>query len=767
MTTYPETELILFSTRRQVREFAAEKRAALLPKLMTIGEFFGSIVVVEDAVFVDPFVRMFYLYEVARTLDLSALHIPQTFEAFLKNGSLLSGFFQELFAERVTIDALQSADTYADYEHHLQTLEALLLAYRKLLASEGLVDTFTIDDYRLNQAFLAQFSKVTLNLEGILSRFELEVLHRLPVPLEIVLPLSPFNRKIRERLHIESETADWGLCRLCRPGDTVVCEPNRDSGLGHVTVVAFSERMRQAAFVFYTIDGFIGKGLQPSDIAVILPDETFAAYLRLFDTNNNLNFSMGTPFAQSAYYLRLEALLQMSEAKKADEAALPLPEVWLQRWKEVKSFETFLAFLISLEATSQEKEMLEEPLYRFKCLESKLATFDAVQLLRYWLAWIEPLRLDDRRGGPVTVMGVLESRGATFCGVIIVDFNEGTVPSVTQHDLFLNSRVRESAGMPTRKDREDLQKHYYDGLLRRSRMAAISYVRNEVRDVSRFLLQLGLKEGRVEDEAYRRVLFEPTPPPERYDAPILAPNPFVRKRSLTPTRLKTFLQCARKYYYRYELQIEPEEETGVNTGLLIHAALYEAALAKVSLKSGEAYARFLIDFVNTRLESRSDALAFAVEWEARLRAFGALDFARLQTRTQHRLEAWLEPVIFEGFELGARIDRVDMDAGNLWLIDYKSSKKVDKLIDDAADFQLLFYALCAQAWPEAQTRQIVAGYYDLYNGEFRAVDMREQVSRLRGILRELEAPETIDFARTEEVAQCRYCAYRVACGREA
>ena len=50
--------------------------------------------------------------------------------------------------------------------------------------------------------------------------------------------------------------------------------------------------------------------------------------------------------------------------------------------------------------------------------------------------------MDDVRGGKVTVMGVLETRGVRFEAVVIVDFNEGVVPATSSKDQFLNSQVR-------------------------------------------------------------------------------------------------------------------------------------------------------------------------------------------------------------------------------------------------------------------------------------------------------------------------------------
>ena len=60
--------------------------------------------------------------------------------------------------------------------------------------------------------------------------------------------------------------------------------------------------------------------------------------------------------------------------------------------------------------------------------------------------------MDDVGGGPVTVMGVLETRGSSYEGVIIPDFNESLIPKRSKKDLFLSSQIRSFASMQTRFD---------------------------------------------------------------------------------------------------------------------------------------------------------------------------------------------------------------------------------------------------------------------------------------------------------------------------
>jgi len=55
---------------------------------------------------------------------------------------------------------------------------------------------------------------------------------------------------------------------------------------------------------------------------------------------------------------------------------------------------------------------------------------------------------DDVRGGKVTVIGVLETRGGNFDGVIVPDFCDDFVPRRSQKDLFLNTNIRKILVFP-------------------------------------------------------------------------------------------------------------------------------------------------------------------------------------------------------------------------------------------------------------------------------------------------------------------------------
>ncbi|WP_457599679.1 PD-(D/E)XK nuclease family protein [Hydrogenimonas sp.] len=755
---------IVFSTSRRIRDYIADRNDTLLPKLYTMEEFLRRIVVVDGRAFVDEASRVLYLYRAIRNLDIGALGFNREFLSFLQNSTFLFRFFEETFAERVSIGQLRGVDTYADFEDHLSLLERIYENYASELEKEGLVDRITIGEYRLNEKFLAQFESIDIHVDGYLSRFETELLDRIETPLWLHFTATPFNGKLIARIGLEEAIEpdtryrlEWSSKRLAEKRPLAPFDP------AAIDVAAFSERIDQAAFVLERVERFIEEGADPDRVAVILPDETFAEYLKLFDSAKNFNYAMGTPFVQSPYYRRLadlyDALSGRSESAKEKAARSGLVE----RFARVHDFASFIAFLDELPISPREHEAIDETKFRFRRFGALLEKEQPLDLLHAWLQRLEPLHLDDVGGGRVTVMGLLESRGKEFDGVVIVDFNEEVVPKVGEKDLFLNSAIRRHAGMPTRTDKESLQKNYYYLLLRRSRRAAISYVKNEEASASRFLRELGLEERETSDRLYRPIIAPAVEPPRPFEEVPETANPFRLNPRLTPTKLKDYLTCARRFYYKYILEITKEREEERNIGSLIHASLEAAVKSKERFATAEEYYAFVMDGIYRSAAGAMQRLEVSVVWEERLRRFCERDFGVLRRMDQPVVEEWCR-VAFEGFTLSAKIDRVDVGAGTVRAIDYKTSRKVEKLLEEENDYQLLFYRLWAEsAYPEAKIETL---YLDLFGGKEIGVESSAQRERLGELLGRLSAPETVRFEKTDDIAACRFCLYKRACGRE-
>ena len=426
------------------------------------------------------------------------------------------------------------------------------------------------------------------------------------------------------------------------------------------------------------------------------------------------------------------------------------------------SFEHFEALIAKLaclpkisDALLQEK--LKEPLYLIKILLRKFKdeNLSLGNLIDLFLLEISRIKLDDVRGGKVTVMGLLESRGLQFDGVIIPDFNDDLVPKRSSGEMFLNSALRARAGLISHADRENLQRFYYDGLLRGAKKSAICYLQSVEKLPSRFLKSFEVQQdAEFSQEDYLRLFgreeFKPALCGQ--EDPVARHDFFAEELSFS--RLDTFLECKRKYYYRYVFGLKEGLKFGEDNALLgkiLHTSfqrLYERAGMKFSMeKFRPIYSQLAREAGITRfdaeLELKSvEKLARLLEEHEQIWSFSGSEVS---------LKGELD-----GVRLSGRIDRIDEDkAGRKFIIDYKrgsAKKHMEK-------FQLTFYrALLAQECEYA--------YLSLKDCAFAAPgDKTPSLENLREMLSSIgkEFASEVAFTRTEAVQSCEYCDYKIIC----
>ena len=426
------------------------------------------------------------------------------------------------------------------------------------------------------------------------------------------------------------------------------------------------------------------------------------------------------------------------------------------------SFEHFEALIVKLaclpkisDALLQEK--LKEPLYLIKILLRKFKdeNLSLGNLIDLFLLEISRIKLDDVSGGKVTVMGLLESRGLQFDGVIIPDFNDDLVPKRSSGEMFLNSALRARAGLISHADRENLQRFYYDGLLRGAKKSAICYLQSVEKLPSRFLKSFEVQQdAEFSQEDYLRLFgreeFKPALCGQ--EDPVARHDFFAEELSFS--RLDTFLECKRKYYYRYVFGLREGLKFGEDNALLgkiLHTSfqrLYERAGMKFSMqKFRSIYSQLAreagIARFDAELELKSvEKLAKLLEEHEQIWSFSGSEVS---------LKGELD-----GVRLSGRIDRIDEDkAGRKFIIDYKrgsAKKHMEK-------FQLTFYrALLAQ--------ECECAYLSLKDCAFAAPgDKTPSLENLRETLSSIgkEFASETAFTRTEAVQSCEYCDYKIIC----
>ncbi|MFR8441999.1 MAG: RecB family exonuclease, partial [Campylobacter sp.] len=291
--------------------------------------------------------------------------------------------------------------------------------------------------------------------------------------------------------------------------------------------------------------------------------------------------------------------------------------------------------------------------------------------------------------------------------------------------------------------------------LRGAKKSAICYLQSVEKLPSRFLKSFEVQQdAEFSQEDYLRLFgreeFKPALCGQ--EDPVARHDFFAEELSFS--RLDTFLECKRKYYYRYVFGLKEGLKFGEDNALLgkiLHTSfqrLYERAGMKFSMEKFRS--------IYSQLAREAGIARFDAELE--LKAVEKL--ARLlegheQIWSFSGSEVSLKGEL-DGVRLSGRIDRIDEDkTGRKFIIDYKrgpAKKHMEK-------FQLTFYrALLAQ--------ECECAYLSLKDCAFAAPgDKTPSLENLRETLSSIgkEFASEVAFTRTEAVQSCEYCEYKIIC----
>jgi RecB family exonuclease len=763
----------------------------LIPDFMRMDQFEAQAVHLGERALIDPLQRVLLLREAADFADFAVFKVDHALVKFFARSEGLFRFFEELAREEVDFDRLAKADAYAEFGEHLAVLSHMRERYGALLERRGLCDTMFVPQVaRLNEGFLSQFERIEIFLEGLLSRYELRLLDEIAAQTDVILHFTPtpFSTKMAERfarrgIILPAEAAsEIDLSRrevtpLPRGSDLNEKHPlkhRQKPSVASTRIMATSERYEQISTAFAQIQQMVESGIAPERIALILPDEGFKEAFRLYDKLNNLNFAMGFDYTSGRTYKTLTAIAahwHMPDAMTTERLErYGLDEEQLQSVAKLGKVtsEVFWSQIDRLEL--RESDPLRIALVSEARIEfSQLFPDEQLTMtewLHLWLQRLSAIRIDDLRGGMVTVMGVLETRGVSFDGVVIVDFNEGIVPATTSKDQFLNSQVRAFADLPTRSDRESLQKHYYHRLLSQARDAVILYTASDNRLPSKFLYELGLEsvapkpvqQSLLYDQPSRLVI-ETDPVVESFDA---------TAQTWSASRLSTWIGCRRRYYYRYIRGIGSKPDTELNEGAFLHTLLDQLYRTADHYDTPEAFRDKLHRLMDVLLPEDTPRIAYQkILWKRKLEPFIAQQIAHFQSgwRVVEREKEFTGSIV--GLRFKGRIDRIDQDATHTLVIDYKSGSLAEanrsRNLEEATDFQMNIYRHLL----ENKYTHVEPVFWSLFDkGEMvpaNALDEKEEY--LGEHIHQLRDAHSFVAEKTDKLSRCTYCEFALLCGR--
>ncbi|KGI57658.1 PD-(D/E)XK nuclease family protein [Campylobacter sp. MIT 97-5078] len=739
-------KLFVFASSRKIRAYYENlsTKNALLDEAMSVQDFLNKILLSPYRRASDYERLLLMQKSCKQSKNSQKLHINENFFAFLKNHEYLFSFFKELSLEKKSILDLQNNDYYAQYNEHLEILDEILKNYLLGLKQNELYDEISLSfNYELNTHFLNSFDEIVFDLQGFLSAFEKDILKQISTVTKLVLcfDTSVFNQDFLNELLMKLECSHISL-KLHHHYELALHEKSiqkEEAFFGKnpkVELKNFELASLQVAFVYDKISSFLRAGLKPKEIVVITPDESFCELLKAYDKLNMLNFAKGNSLIQSFFYKKLKALYDAAneESFVYNENSLYFEDEdtkfdlhnSLLKYLEIKCFKEFkqqfekkeiwqyfydLIQHFLKEENEELQSLIKQELLFLKQL-NKDHKLTLKELFELFFMKINSLNLSSVGGGEVTVMGLLESRGLEFKGVIIVDFNDDLIPKRSVNELFLNNEVRARAGLISYEKRENLQRFYYERLIKNAEKVAISYVENEEKIPSRLLDELDIRQvldRTYSNKAYIKALsfdYEPA----KIDlvpikAPVLKHNIF--KNSLSFTRLKTFLEQKRTYYYKYILELKEARALSLTSnafekGTLIHELLEQYYEAHARHFDYEQFTHLLDEKANCI--SRLDKELLKIQFK---------HFAKYEN--EHFKQGFciieLEKDIRANYEfkglsidINGKIDRIDESKDMILIIDYKSGKVPDN------SYQLAFYQALFKATYKKDAKAV---YYDL------------------------------------------------------
>jgi len=301
------------------------------------------------------------------------------------------------------------------------------------------------------------------------------------------------------------------------------------------------------------------------------------------------------------------------------------------------------------------------------------------------------------------VLGLLETRLLKFKQVIIVDVNEGIVPTIEEIDPILPEPLKRVIGLPEREHKEEIIRYHFERLLNSSDVAHILYQEC-------IYTKSGIEQKKVRSRFIERMIWEKekeaqTLLEERLVSPISLFIPaikrqktlfekqqadkrailkFLKTRKLSYSHLNLYLNCPLKFYYRFILNLNPlkelsEEIEAQDIGIIVHKILedYFKPFLNKSYYCHQFEEKRLEELIKKQLSENALINSyfpkrFFLEETIKFRLKHYLKHHPKKTKIK-ALEL-KKDIIINGIAVNTRIDRIDEREEEIIIIDYKTGK---------------------------------------------------------------------------------------------
>lgn len=830
-------DLLIFPTSRSIRKMARtiiEAKKSL--KMMSIQDFYRYTVKCKTAQLPDE-LRYFVLKKAVEKLgdtDKKTLlkdsseRLLKDFIEFAGAGSAVFKLYREILSEFIEFNELKKESLYTDYEVQADVLERLFDSYRTIVHELGYVDSCEIyNNFELDYEFINSYEKYFVVVSGMLTAFEMSVLKQVGdiADVELIFTWSgggeQYHKKFNQYLGFE-------------------IEPMPEYKFENIQVTACTSRSQEYELAVSSVVSFINQGYDAEDIAVVMGDESIKEFFLKNDRLNLFNVSGGIPVEFSTIYQLIDNILKVYDKKnefgfsitelksffshsffgeegikaarsldyKMREGRLVITEqeteeLFCEGFKILTSFSFDAEFLPS-EICSEFIIFIQELNFRIEgFVEKEFASQFLLNLNRLKIIY----RIIDEKinfiagakhllsslsdvsvgipGGPVTVLGVLETRNMNYRAVVALSINSGVFPPENEKDLYLNTELRQRLGLPTFADRDSLVKSYLFSVLERSERAVVSYVHGSGGNIRSRAVEEIISVTGVEAENYRQTEIFGMPSINLYgSSPIIYADESrvedIKKHGFTPSMINSFLRCPYLYCLRNINGLkEPAGKREHLGGEMIGGAMHKAV--EIVYKNGvpndpEIFYQKLKEEFSANI-NKYDSVRVRITEKYRSEMLGQ-SLKKFVAEEIKRFSEGVTPLEFEkkvsteiqGVKFRGVIDRIDAVKGGKAVIDYKfrDVKTINKFNPETIeDVQMPIYAMMFNG--EENVMPVFTGWYDMKN-KFELIPAFDEANfyLLEEFILEtahrLFDPST-PYEKTTKISRCKTCNYRHICGR--
>lgn len=195
----------------------------------------------------------------------------------------------------------------------------------------------------------------------------------------------------------------------------------------------------------------------------------------------------------------------------------------------------------------------------------------------------EPLR-------GIQVMGMLETRALDFRNVIMLSANEGILPAKASSNSFVPMSLRRAFKMPTQQHKDAVFAYHFYRLMSRAENVTLIYDSRtegtQTGEESRYIKQMRFLLNRKDELTPRTISHEISIPQIQpctiYKTPEVMSElqAFINtdQRRLSPSALKTYVQCPLKFYLSYVRGLKSEDDKdevvdNLSFGNILHSVM--------------------------------------------------------------------------------------------------------------------------------------------------------------------------------------------------